>query len=232
MKLILFLLVGLLSSLFGSELVGKITLIQGIVKVKKENSIKKKKVSLNDLLYKGDMVITSRKSSAKIVLQDGSTLILDEKSTLNFHSLLNAEQTNGKILYKITSRDKQHHLKVKTPFAIIGIKGTTFVINAKTNQQSISLQEGLIGVNALHGEFKLYKKKVLAEFEAYKAKQATEFEAYKSSQNQYTKIAQTKSFDLKAGNKISFDGNIVKEDPLIQRDNEFKYFEKLLKVMH
>jgi len=231
MKIVLFLVVGMLSSLFGSEIVAKVKLLHGVVKVKKENSIKKKRVHVDDFLYKGDMVITSRNSSAKILLKDGSTLILDEKSTLHFNSMVSAEQTGGKIFYKITSRDKKHHLKVKTPFAIIGIKGTTFIVNAKPKQQSVSLKEGLIGVESIKGEFELYKKRVLAEFEIYKARQMADFEAYKAAQNQYQKVAQTKSFDLKAGNKISFSGNVVKEDPLEKRDSGFKHFEKLLKMM-
>lgn len=240
MKLIILsLLMSLFSSLFANGIVGKIELFKGNVKVKSEGSIKKKKVTAGLEIKAGDLIISSMNSSVKIKLSDDSLLILDELSTIHFSSLYAAEQIDGKILYSITSRDAKNSLKVKTPFAVIGIKGTKFIINA-TDDSSVILKEGLIGVTSLNKEFKLYKKKLEDEFNAYKAEQEKamqeekdEFEQYKNSEYKaYDKPIVTKEFDLKAGNHISFNGSNVKEDAFNQDDNSaFDHFDSLVEKM-
>ena len=63
-------------------------------------------------------------------------------------SLLSANQEIGSI------EIFEGNVKIKTPFTIIGIKGTTFIVNA-TKDSSVTLKEGL------------YRQKVKAEFESY-----------------------------------------------------------------
>lgn len=218
---------------------GTIDMFKGTLKIKSANSIKKHKIKKGMKIFTGDMLLSSKNASARINLVDGSTLILDESSTLIFHSLLQTEQQKGKVLYKITSRDARHSLKVKTPFAIIGIKGTTFIVNA-SKTSSISLKEGKIGIKSIHKEFKLYRKKLDAEFNAFKEegknhiqKEKEAFEKYKKSQtSHYEKVKIVKEFDLKSGMKVSFSKNKVKEDSFSKDDTaEFKHFDNLLNLM-
>jgi len=232
MKGFLFIVIlGISSTLFASSVVGSVELMSGILKIKSDSSIKKKRVLLGQELVTGDMIVSSKNSSAKLKLVDGSILVLDEKSTLHFLSEQHAKQLEGKVLYKITSRDSKNALVLQTPFAIIGIKGTTFIVNA-TENSSVSLQEGLIGVRAINEEFELYRKRVQKEFDDYINKQDLEFEKFKNAQNQYAKVESTKEFDLEAGNKISFEGVVVKENALsVDDSSDFEYFEKLLEDM-
>jgi len=240
MKLLLIsILLSLFSSLFANTIVGKVELLSGNIKVKSEGSIKKKKVVSGLDIKAGDLIVSSVNSSAKIKLTDGSVLVLDELSTVHFNSLYSAEQIDGKIFYSITSRDAKNSLKVKTPFATIGIRGTTFIINA-TDNASLMLKEGLIGVTSINKEFKLYRKKLEDEFNTFKAEQdkamqkvKDEFEQYKNNEYKgYEKPVVTKEFDLKAGNRISFNGSKVKEDAFNQDDNlAFDYFNSLVDKM-
>jgi len=232
-------MMSLFSTLFALSVVGEIESLNGNVKVKSEGSIKKSKLSSGQSINAGDLIISSRDSSVKIKLVDGSSLVLAELSTVHFTSIYEAEQVEGKVLYSITSRDAKNSLKIKTPFAVIGIKGTTFIINA-TEESSVTLKEGLIGVTSLNAEFELYRKKIDDEFSAFKAQSAAamqqekdEFEKFKNDNyTKYEKPIITKEFDLHALHRISFDGTKVKEDAFEEADKKaFDYFAKLLESM-
>ena len=221
-----------LFSIIHAETVGSIELIKGNVKVKSEDSIKKKKVFAGLEIESGDLVSSSKDSTAKIKLNDGSILILDEESTVLFASATEAEQTQGKILYKITSRDASNALKITTPFAIIGVKGTTFIVNA-TENASVSLKEGVIGIESINEQFNLYKQRVEQEFDDYIQKQDEEFQKFKDAQNKYEDPQLTNSFDLESGHRISFSGKRVNQDKFTDNDDaEFENFNKLEEDMN
>jgi len=222
-------LISIFNLLNASAVIGLIQKVDGSVKVKSEGSFKKSRVKKGFEIKNGDLITTSRKSSAVLKLVDGSVLVLDSSSTIYFKTPRDAEQTEGKIYYKITSRDARNSLKIKTPFAIIGIKGTTFVVNA-TGKASVKLQEGLIGVSSIKEDFKLYRKSVMAEYNKYVSSQQSEFEKYKNRQKKG--VAEiTKEFDLHAGNTISFDANEVNEKSFSDDDKkEFLRFKKMMEL--
>jgi len=213
-----------------SNIVGSVEKLKGNVKVKSEGSIKKSKVKAGLEIKAGDLIITSKSASAKIKLKDGSAVVLDESSSILFNSTYNAEQNGGKIYYKISSRDAKNSLKIKTPFAIIGIKGTTFIINA-TKDASVSLKEGLIGVASIKEEFELYRKEVQKQFEDFMAQRQAAYDEYKQVQKPGF-VEKTKEFDLKEKRTVSFDGNKASEREWTKEDDEeFKYFEELMSSM-
>jgi len=220
-------LMALFSMLNGSAVIGLVQKVNGSVKVKSEGSFKKSRVKKGFEIKSGDLISTSKKGTAVLKLVDGSNIVLDVSSSIYFKTPSDAEQTEGKIYYKITSRDAKNSLKIKTPFAIIGIKGTTFVVNA-TGKASVKLQEGLIGVKSIKEDFKLYRKSVMAEYDKYISSQESEFKKYKSKQKKGV-VEITKEFDLHAGNTISFDNNEVDEKSF--SDNDKKEFERFKKMM-
>ena len=220
-----------LSTMLSAEVIGAIKSVKGVVKSKGEDTFKKVKVKAGFDVNSGDLITTSRRGAVEIILKDGSTIILDASSTIHFGDKNSIEQEGGKIFYKITSRDAKNSLKIKTPFAIIGIKGTTFVIDGKKDG-SVSLKEGLIGVKSLQQEFELYREKVQQEFDNYISKQQSAFEQFKNAQNEYAIAESVKEFDLKAGNRISFNGQKVNENSFGQKDNdEFEHFKELMNSM-
>jgi len=212
------------------EIVGVVNGVKGIVKVKSQNSIKKTKVKAGYMIKSGDLIVTSSNAFAKLKLKDKSQIVLDKSSSIFFNSVYNVKQKDGKVYYKITSRDAKNSLKIKTPFAIIGIKGTTFIVNA-TNNASVALKEGLIGVESIKEEFELYRKKTQKQFEDFMAKQQSAYELYKQVQEPGF-AEKTKEFDLQERTTVVFDKNKVKEKAWTKEDDEeFEYFEKLMSAM-
>ena len=206
--------------------VGIVQKVDGIVKVKHKDSIKKSKVKKGDAIQPGDILSTFRNSHAVLKLVDNSDVVVGERSVIAFDDALDFAQNGGKVYYKITSKDLKNKLKIKTDFAIIGIKGTTFIVSADTNSSYVALKEGLIGVQSIKEEFQLYKRKVMSEFEAFKKRQQEGFEKFKKEQEEYI-VTMTKEFDLEAGNVVSFSGQKAIENPL-KSDEEFKTFEQML----
>ena len=228
-------LVLILSVIFGivsaSDIVGSVEKLKGNVKVKSEGSIRKSKVKAGLEIKAGDLIITSKSAFAEIKLKDGSEVVLDESSSILFSSAYNAEQNDGKIYYQISSRSAKNSLKIKTPFAIIGIKGTTFIVNATKDASSVALKEGLIGVASIKEEFELYRKEVKKQFEDFMAQQQAAYDEYKQVQRPGF-VEKTKEFDLHQKRTVSFDGNKASEREWTKEDDEeFKYFEELMSSM-
>ncbi len=213
------------------NIVGNVEALKGSVKVKSEGSIKKSRIRAGFEIKTGDLIITSKNASAKIRLKDSSVVVLDESSSIFFSSAYNAKQNGGRVYYKITSRDARNALKIKTPFAIIGIKGTTFIINASKESPCVSLKEGLIGVASIKEEFELYRKEVQKEFEDFMAQQKAAYDEYKQVQKPGF-VEKTKEFDLHQKKTVSFDGNKASEEDWTKADDEeFEHFEELINSM-
>lgn len=181
----------------------KIVKIEGKVKVLSASSIKKHTAVIDELLFQGDKLITYADSMVVVSTGDDSTLALNENSELTFVDTQRLEQGSGEVYYNIQKRAHSKGLKIETPFSIIGIKGTEFIVDANGTDGEIALNEGLIGVESLQAEFELHKQKVMAEYEAFKNKQMQEFEAYKA-QGQDEIVTYVKAFDLQASKVLRF----------------------------
>ena len=217
------------SCLHASVSLGRVSFVDGIVKIKRAGTIKKERVVLGTEVNSGDLLMTSQKSVVKIELSDASVLVLAQQSSVLFNSLKALDQKKGKVLYKITSRNAKNSLKVKTPFAIIGIKGTTFIVNAQEKNSYVTLKEGLIGIASLKKEFALYRQKREREFDTYRSQQQSKFEKFKNAQNEYEKVEYTKIFDLNKGHRVFFGNASVKEDVMDDTaESEFAFFEKIV----
>lgn len=215
------------STLSASSVVGVVMKVEGIVKIKSEGSIKSAGVTVGTEIKKGDLITTIKNSNTVIKLVDQSILALDANSAVMFSADANVEQKAGKIYYKITSRDAGNSIKVKTPFAIIGIKGTTFIIDA-TENASVILKEGLIGVTSIKEEFELYRKGVQKQFDDFVNQKEVDFKKFKDEQIK-SAAEITREFDLQAGNSISFSKNIVNEKAISkENDEEFARFEQII----
>ncbi|MBL0707790.1 MAG: FecR domain-containing protein [Sulfurimonas sp.] len=215
------------TNISASSIIASVKSVNGNVKVKSEGSFKKSKVDVGLEIKKGDLITTGRKASAVISLNDGSTLVLDRSTTLLFESVKLTQQQKGKVYYKITSRDAKNAIKVKTPFAIIGIKGTTFVVTVGENS-SVKLKEGLVGIQSVKEEFELYKKQIETEYQNYLQEQLAKYQRFLNEQEEGL-AEMTKEFDLKAGNTVSFNGQKVDEEAFTEDDEaEFKHFEELI----
>ena len=109
-------LISFLSIASASSVIGFVQKVDGNVKVKSEGSLKKSKVKVGFEIQSGDMITTSKKGSVVLKLVDASVIVLDSSSNIYFKTPSDAEQTEGSVYYKITSRNAKHALKIKTPF--------------------------------------------------------------------------------------------------------------------
>jgi hypothetical protein len=236
MRLIMFMFLSTLFSLtlfaeVSGNIVGEVDGINGIAKASRDGSVKKINVTKGMKLLKGDLVTTTSNASTLLKLVDGSKVVLDKSSSIYFESINKAEQKSGSVYYKITSRTAGNSLDVKTPFAIIGIKGTTFIVNSDQNDSSIALKEGKIGISSMKEEFALYRKKMLEEFNNYKNQQQSAYETY-LRELAGDKPELVKCFDLNAGNRVSFSNKKVVESSFDEDTNSsFSHFDDLIKSM-
>lgn len=200
--------------------------LEGTAKVQHKDSIKKSKLKVGNTLSQGDTVLTYRNAKLVLTMRDKTKIVVNAYAKLQLLTDDEYAQSGGKIFFKVTKRKGGKGLKVKTPFAIIGVKGTQFVVTDSDKDKSLALKEGLVGVDNPHDqEFALLDKEKLdaalgntaggemAEFEQYKKELMKEFTEYK------------KSFDLHPGKKLSFNGNAVSQSSIDSSDDAmFKDF--------
>lgn len=206
----------------------KIVKIEGKVKVLTASSIKKHTAVVDELLFQGDKLITYADSKVVLSTGDNSKLVLNENSELIFTDMQTLEQSSGEVYYNIQKRAHSKGLKIETPFSIIGIKGTEFIVDANETDGEIALNEGLIGVESLQAEFELHKQKVMEEYEAFKSKQMEAFEAYKT-QGQDEVVTYVKAFDLQASKILRFGDASSCEEACESRVNESDFTDKTTK---
>ena len=227
MKKIFLAFIVLLSTTLFAKTIAIVQKVDGIVKVKHKKSIRKMKVKKGYKVQQGDIISTYRKSHLVLQLLDRSKIALDERSTIAFSDANHIAQKEGKVYYKITHRQKKNHLKIKTQFAIIGIKGTTFIVDTQKNEGYVALKEGKIGIASIKEEFNLYKKKVMDDFMRFKQQQEAQFQEYKKQYSDYT-LTVTKAFDLEAGHKVRFKPDAVVEEK-IDSKRDFSFFERMIR---
>lgn len=182
--------------------VAVIVKIEGSAKVLSKESIKKHQAKAGEVLYAGDKLITYAGTKAIVELDDHSNLVLNAGSELAFVDSNTLKQSTGEVYYKINTRPSTQGLKVETPFSIMGIKGTEFIVDSEGEGQ-IALNEGLVGIESLSADFELHKQKVMQEYEKFKEEQNAAFEAYKAEAEGEV-ITYVKAFDLEAGKVLNF----------------------------
>lgn len=217
--------------------VAVITKIEGKAKILSKDSIKKHKALLGEALFEGDKLITYAEAIVFIELDDSSKIILNESSELYFVHNAHFKHLSGEIYYKIKRRKASQGLRVETPFSIMGIKGTEFIINANGKGQ-IALNEGLVGIESLDANFELHKKRVMHEYEKFKSEQKAGFKAYKA-QLRGELITYVKSFDLVSGKVLNFSqadeckeacGSKVQEIEMSEEQSKrFDLYDEMLK---
>ncbi len=135
--LILCIFIFLCSNLFAQN-IGKIRTIEGNVTILRDGKEIVGRLGFN--LNEKDEIITFQKSSCGIVFKDNTMITLDEKTRYVVSSYqydpknskyeLKGEVKSGKILFNSGKIPKiaSNNVGIKTPTAIIGVKGTKFIV--------------------------------------------------------------------------------------------------------
>ncbi|MGB5457215.1 MAG: FecR family protein [Gammaproteobacteria bacterium] len=186
-----------------------------------------------DIVRVTDTIETATDASAVVSFNDGTLSILDQESRLRVEKTGWLSHVGGKIYFtyrKIFGESR----RVKTRFAILGIRGTTFIVHDIGDSQGIALAEGLLDIQTPGAAFEIHRQAQLDQFGAFKQQSRQQREAVQQAFNEYKQalkrdfIEFKKSFRLQANRVVRFEGNRVEErriDDAIKA--EFEYFESI-----
>ncbi|GEM_PF-4748388 len=131
----------------------KIVALKGRVQIMKPNSIRPIKAKVGDLLYKGYLIRTKRRSRAVLLLADGSKVTLEARSRMKLLGIKtkgdNLNVQRGSVAFKISKMKFRGKFDVRTPTSVIGVKGTTFALDVAPTATSVFLAEGRVEVRDL-----------------------------------------------------------------------------------
>ena len=138
-KIVLFLMIGCWATAFAQD--GKVAFfkkVSGDVSIKRGESIVA--TAQGDPILKSDVLITKKGSSAGIIFTDGTTIAIGQNTECNIEDYIFEPKANayafdlylkkGKAIYNSGRIGKLAPDKVslKTPNAIVGTRGTYFII--------------------------------------------------------------------------------------------------------
>lgn len=197
---------------------GRIVKSEGDVSVITADGEQVKPQKLNNLLKASETIVTRASSRAVIQFSDGSMAVLDESSKLLVEKSEWLSQLGGKIYFAFKKVFGKKPRKIKTSFVTLGIRGTSFIVDADDGDEAVALQEGSLNVESPGDDFELHKKKKpVDDFAAYMQQQQQqankvndEFAAYKKEINDEF-VEYVKQFTLEPNKMISFNGNRVDE---------------------
>jgi len=160
----------------------KVTIIatSGEVLVLKKDATQWQAAQPGDILTEGDTIKTLGGAKAELQFPSGSSIVLNEETSLAIESLAlktytpkKEEKTevfliDGKIKAIIEKLDKDRQFEIKTPTAIAGVRGTIFYLNVTRESErimtgllqdadekilSFSLMDRLLGVKNCYAAF-------------------------------------------------------------------------------
>lgn len=205
----------------------RIVKVQGQVYVVNSQGEKRLPKKQQFLVSSNETVVTQNGSKAVLQFDDGAMSVLGEKTSLKVEESGWLSQLSGKVYYVFRKiMGKQKSRKIKTKFATIGVRGTTFIVDANMQNQQVALQEGKLNIESPGDDYEIVKEQAAADdFAAFKQRAVEkqkklnqEYTDYKKSINQQF-IEYKKSFDLEANKVVSFSGRRVSEDDL---DNDWQ----------
>ena len=190
---------------------GKVTKTKGKVLYHENNAVRAKRIEEdNHELFVSDILRTKKKSKAFLKLADNSRIVLDENSIIQFNGVKQINAEKGIILFDINKQGELKGLKITTKTAVIGVKGTRFIIDAGSDSLKLYMNEGLVNVAAIDDgtfehhlkseqSYKEYLKEMFTSFSDYKKKQQAEFVEF------------VKSIDVPENKAISINGSILED---------------------
>ncbi|MBW1790047.1 MAG: FecR domain-containing protein, partial [Deltaproteobacteria bacterium] len=136
------------SMVFSEEPVGLITVVKGKALVFRAGSEAPVEAAVGMPLFQKDRIETAKKSKMRIEFVDGSNLAVAARSKLSLEyfkfdrkkkkrsALINLSVGKIKAFANDLSDFKDRDFKVKTPTAVIGVRGTTFMVFLEQNQDT------------------------------------------------------------------------------------------------
>ncbi|MGE4318833.1 MAG: FecR domain-containing protein [Deferribacterales bacterium] len=141
---------------YAAETTGTVVEVQGAVDIVQGSAVMGKLAKPGTVLSLKDILRTKRKGYAVVKLNDGTDIKIFEKSRLVFTGNgrtkdgFNTELKNGKVLFRVEKmRDVAGDFRIKTPNAVIGVKGTLVGLNQNPGGLALELYKGSLHVSPL-----------------------------------------------------------------------------------
>lgn len=221
---VLFIILVFASLAVANQVAGTIEKFDGRVIVYKPGAVRGIPASGALPLSKGDAVRTFKNSNAYIKFADGSKIVVTENSILNIKDIQTVNLRDGKVVFAIQKQENKEGVKIATKTAIIGVKGTQFLVNVAKGEVDVVLKEGKINVKAIKGDFKRYLKAEEEDFNKFVTETREDYEEYKKKVGEEF-VEFVKEFTMEGSMAVSIRGNEVKD---IQ---DFKEFEKSFELL-
>ncbi len=194
---------------------------------------KKLKPDVIDFKVKsGETVSTLNDSRVLIKFTDESTIILNANSSLTVEDPTTIKHNTGNIYYAYRKKPESV-INVRLKTAMMGIRGTTFIVSDVKDELSVALKEGILDIKSIGSPFNVYKNKNMDDYKALEKVIASGVESEKLKYETYRNEIKTefveykKNLLLEADTILKFDGNKVMEYKLDSAINDaFVDFQK------
>jgi hypothetical protein len=215
------------------EFRGKVLQVRGEVHIVDEkgrhHSVEESKFLVREM----DTIVTAEGGSAVVIFNDGALSVLDEKSSLQIEKTRWFSHLGGRIYFTFKKLFGEPR-RVKSSFATLGIRGTTFIVYDNAEGQGVALEEGLLQIDSPGPAFEIHRAQEVGEFDAYKQQSQEQQDAMRQQFDDYRQQVQEAfveyktSFTLQANKMLRFDGARVDETILDENVKaEFKDFETI-----
>ncbi len=200
---------------------------EGSVTTSDPTGKQEKPVGRQSVLQPRNILMTGANGRAVVRMGNAGYFVLEKNSKIELGRTGNAKdhagflrQITGMIYYAMNTIKGHQRMDVRIQAAVIGIRGTRFLVANQPDRNEIGMRKGLVSVTSPEGEFEIHRKAEQDEFDAYKreaqdavAKQQKEFDEYKANIDKEF-VEYKREFSLGANRMVSFDGKRVTERPL------------------
>ncbi len=155
-------------------------------------------------------VVVERNSSLEVDRSSGAANVFRQISGMIYYAMNKVQRSTQKV-------------KIKTTTAVIGVRGTRFVVVEDGARKEIGMRKGEISVTSPRDEYEIHRKQAEDEFAALKKEAADaiagERKAFEDYRTDTAKefIEYKRAFTLGKDRMVSFDGNKVTEGALNEK---------------
>jgi len=132
---------------------GRIIIYFGDVKIEREGKILKPIIKM--VLNEKDKIKTGSNSRVDIQIGNIGIMRINEKTEVEMKSIFKAVNErldfsikNGEVLCKLEKLTKNQEVRFYTPTAVVGVRGTSFIINTTKNKTEVGVAEGKVEVSS------------------------------------------------------------------------------------
>lgn len=220
----------------GETAIGRIVQIEGDVRILAQNELSSQPAGLHAVLFEKDFLITGLDGKVSVELLDGTMAVFLPKTEIQIRTVDNIFQKTGVAYYEVRSRDvadrtdrsrdmsersergqrRRTPMRIETSYAMLGVVGTEFVVDAREYNGEIILTEGELSIESPDGEpFEWRRRDPVDDFEKFAQSRMDSFSAYK--REIYSEfIEYRQQISLKAGNRLTFNGKRVFEESVTE----------------